>query len=545
MNDLKLRWMQAGTGLVLGLFAACQSASSGALSEASSGGTAPEGETTTDNEETTGSGLGGQGGDGSPREYEPEAGSCGFEQPAFCDTFETGPHKLGVAGELDESRWRSMRGMPSLHPNLSEAFLVGPSYIGDCRADLNHTLVLPAQDAVICDPIPGIETRHLLTASGAQNYGLSTYRIRQPFDFEGRTGSVAFDVDLTAALLGGWPAVVLSADPTPAPSFNFPERGSGPKDGVAFEFYGAYCIDGETMMAQMFTYQGYVETKAEHFDCATPHVTTEPGKLSHVELLISEQHIELWASEPSPDGRTFPGFKRLYQTEHHLSFSRGYVALVVRNHATMKYGYGASWPVRWDNVGFDGPLIRGRREHSAAEPLDAVPFTDGCEVDGQCVWRGIVFAETEDDEGLCTSSCTSDVAGERVGYVLPRQDEAPVVMSFPDVNLKDVSAARLSLAVDYPWFEWNEVFPPPTALKLRYRVNQGPWHERAVSEEEVPAFAGDPDEGPGAGLLNQSIVLDLSELRDGTNQIEMTTDGTWTGEYRAAATAADLIFDLK
>jgi hypothetical protein len=108
-----------------------------------------------------------------------------------------------------------------------------------------------------------------------------------------------------------------------------------------------------------------------------------------------------------------------------------------------------------------------------------------------------------------------------------------------------VGRARLAIAVDYPWFEWGDQFPPPTAFRLRYRVNGNDWHERAVTEVEERAFEGTPDEGPGAGLLNQMIDLDLTELQEGENVIEMTTAGTWTGEYRAAATAADLLFNLE
>ncbi len=37
----------------------------------------------------------------------------------------------------------------------------------------------------------------MLATAAAQNYGLTTYRIRQPFDFAGRTGTIKLDMDLT------------------------------------------------------------------------------------------------------------------------------------------------------------------------------------------------------------------------------------------------------------------------------------------------------------------------------------------------------------
>jgi hypothetical protein len=87
------------------------------------------------------------------------------------------------------------------------------------------------------------------------------------------------------------------------------------------------------------------------------------------------------------------------------------------------------------------------------------------------------------------------------------------------------------------------MFPAPSAMGLRYRLNGGPWHERFVSEVEVNAFAGDFDTGggPGAGLLNQLVEVELSELVDGDNTLELTSLGLWTGSYRAAIAGVDLV----
>jgi hypothetical protein len=390
-----------------------------------------------------------------------------------------------------------------------------------------------------------VATRHLLTASGAQNYGLSTYRIRQPFDFEGRTGTISLDVDASSSMLGAWPAIVLSEELTPAPSFNFPERESGPQNGIAFEFYGGYCEEGDSLMPQLFVFDDYGETSYQDFDCETPHVAARRDSLNHVEIRISDHHVEFWASEPSEDGVEFPTFHHLMQAELELPFTRGYVSLVVRNHATVKYAEGASWAVRWDNVGFDGPIITGRREHSSVETPPPVTISDGCVFDGRCVWRGEAYALRPGDDSVCPETCDHEIEGQMVGQVRPREDEAPVEIRFPDVSLESVARARLAIAVDYPWFEWGDQFPPPTTFRLRYRVNGADWRERGVTEVEARAFEGTPDEGPGAGLLNQLIELELGELQEGDNVVELTTAGTWTGEYRAAATGADLLFELE
>lgn len=47
--------------------------------------------------------------------------------------------------------------------------------------------------------------------------------------------------------------------------------------------------------------------------------------------------------------------------------------------------------------------------------------------------------------------------------------------------------------------------------------------------------------GQGAGFLNQIIDLELGELREGDNRLELQSAGTWTGSYRVAVAALDLL----
>jgi hypothetical protein len=113
-----------------------------------------------------------------------------------------------------------------------------------------------------------------------------------------------------------------------------------------------------------------------------------------------------------------------------------------------------------------------------------------------------------------------------VGYAVPNDAEltAPVPLDFSGVTLADATRARLILAADYPWFEWNGVNYPPTHFVLRVSVNGAAFHERGVTEAESNAFADYFPElggaGASAGLLNQAIDLDLSELHEGDNRIE-------------------------
>ena len=69
---------------------------------------------------------------------------------------------------------------------------------------------------------------------------------------------------------------------------------------------------------------------------------TAPGALNHVEVYVTQTHLEVWTSDTSPDGVTFPNLHLLWAGDVALPFSRGYVSLALRNHATMKYWLGSA-----------------------------------------------------------------------------------------------------------------------------------------------------------------------------------------------------------
>jgi len=487
--------------------------------------------------------------------YTPKPGNCGFDAPAFCETFEAGPASGGRAGELDPARWSVARGQPYASANFDDAIRVGPALIGACRTGLSNTRVLPDADVLVCDPTPAIATRHALATAAEQNYGLATYRIRQPFDFAGRTGTVKLDVDLSNNALGGWPAVVIAQDPSPAPSFDWQERGSGPRNGVTIEFSGGWCNTPQTVEPSVYVFKDYLQTSnVASFDCQTPHATTAPGALNHVEVYLTQTHLEVWASDVSPDGVTFPNLHLLWAGDVALPFSRGHVSLALRNHATLKYWLGSAASVRFDNVGFDGPAVTGWREYSAPDSLTAYQGLPGCKLSGtDCRWEGDVIPASPDDPSRVTcamTTCTYDGQGRNVGYLLPsvtEMDAAPVALHFAGVTKGAAARARLALAVDYPWFEWAMMFPPPTQMVLRHRWNGGAWHDRPVSAVEANAFMDfNPSlggAGASAGLLNQTIDVALGDLRDGDNLLEVLSSGTWTGSYRVMVTGVDLILE--
>jgi hypothetical protein len=552
--------------LVLGALAfACGSKEAPSPAGGGSGGSSGSSGGSAGGSGTAGS-NGGSGGDAGappfehpdpPSDYVPQDGTCGFDEPAFCDTFESGPKDGGRSGELDPAHWSVVRGMPNNTASFDDAFRIGPALIGACRADLKDTTVLPDSDVLVCDPTDTIPTRHALATAAAQNYGLATYRIRQPFDFKGRTGTIKLDMDLTNNGLGGWPALVIAGDPSPTPSFDWQERGSGPKNGVEIEFGTGWCNTPQTLETIVYTFRDYVQTAfVPSFDCDIPHATTAPGSLNHVEVYLTQKHLEVWTSDASEDGVTFPNQHLLWTGDIDLPFTRGYVSLALRNHATIKYWLGSAATVRFDNIGFDGPTIEDYREYSAPDSLTTFTGLHGCTMDGtECQWDGAVIPKFPNDDGRvkCAETPCDLPSGEgrNVGYVIPNigvdDDAPPAKLVFSAVDPGNFKRARLIFGATYPWFEWNGVNHPPEYLALRYRVNGGEWHERNLSDSEANAFTDfSPDLGGagfGAGLLNQAIDLDLAELVAGDNTVELMMANTWVGTYRGAITGADLVFD--
>jgi len=482
----------------------------------------------------------------------PVAAGCGFDRPAFCDTFEAGPAQGGRSGELDPARWSVMRGAPYNSSQLDDAIRVGPALIGACRAGLSNARVLPDSDVVVCDPIPTIASRHVLATAAAQNYGLATYRIRQPFDFAGRTGAIKLDMELSNHNLGGWPALIVAEDPTPAPSFDWEERGSGPRNGFSIEFLSG-CSTPRTVQVIVYAFNDYVQKRhLPPTGCQSPHALTAPGAVNRLEVRLSQRHLEVWVSDASADGTTFSPPKMLFAGDLALPFSRGYVSLALRNHATIKYWLGSAATVRWDNIGFDGPAVTGWREYSVPDSLAPYRGLPGCKPSGgACQWTGDVIPAVPGEAGrtsCAATACTHDGEGRNVGYVVPNVEEPhpPVALRLTGVTKAGATRARLALAGSYPWFEWNGKLPPPTQLNLRHRLNGGPWHDRHITPIEANAFADyfpETGAGKGAGLLNQVITLPLDELREGDNLVELQAAGTWTGAYRLLVTGVDLVLD--
>jgi hypothetical protein len=458
-------------------------------SPVSSGGSAP---------------AGGGNGDGGAPTYPPGPPGCGLESAAFCDTFDAPAGGTTRAGELDPAKWSAARmcniGGPT---NDDEAVAIGLATIGDCRSGM--PISVPTNlDTLVCDGNEQIQSNHLLVAAAAQNYGQNSYRVRQPFDFAGRTGTVVFDADGTNSGLLGWISLEVTEHPTPAPSFTFQENyenGSIPENGIEIQF--AHLCGGENVgVSDIIVYDDFAQTAV--FSAGSTCVPAVKGKLNHFEVRISEQHIEVYATPPSDDGVTFGEAVLIGSADIALPFSRGYVHFTTHNHATLKYSDDTidAWVTRWDNVGFDGPAIVGAfREYEALDSLTT------------------------------TASGKTNVA-----YRVADVSQGPAqTIEMHGVDIEGVASAKLALQNWSLHFAGSE---PPADYALNYRLNGGPWKARTLTASELQMMA----DLPNAGTRSMMLDVDVADLVAGTNELQFTTSNANQG-YPPVVLNIDLILE--
>ena len=460
----------------------------------------------------------------------PSGATCGGDASfAFCETFEQGPASTpGRAGDLDPARWSAARLSPQeiASPGKANPAPAGP--VPACRSSLQATSVYPDHDTLICDPT-GTRSRQLLTAAVMHNYGINSYRIRQPFDFAGRTGLIVFDVDaVMASGLAAWVSVEITEDPVGTVSYSEFERGPLPKNGVEIQLNNDQCLLGgrsAISVGMVNVYRDYQLTNATPVypaswmspDC----VATHQGNLNHFEIQLSQNRIDVYGSDASTDdGKTFPNFHKIASATYDLSFTRGWVHMTAHNHATLKYSYGADWVYRWDNIGFDGPVVANWREYEIPDAMTSSPPDVNT---GYTVGDGTGSAP----KGLSTC-CDSN------GNRTPLSH-----LTFDGVELANAAGATLAFS-GYYLTGWPGETTDLTQLDLQYRWNGGTWRDRFLTAGEAASLSLLYQ----MGNLSQTIDVPLTDLKQGTNTLELLTVNV-PQSYPTVVANVDLVIRTK
>jgi len=472
------------------------------------------------NSETGGTGSGGiaasQGGapisSGGAVTAIPGGPGCGLaDAAAFCDAFDAPSTTHGRAGELDPLKWSGARQSPQAPTGGNLAIGVLTASIPACHAGL-PSKVYPDQDTLICDPTTAIRSSHLLTAVASQNYGQNSYRIRQPFDFGGRTGKIVFDAEAYTVQLLGWISLEVSEDPAPGPSFALGAPGTANDEGSvvprnAFELQFMNNCAGTAdaplvSLRSVLVVKDYVQT-----EILLPQqvcLKTKQGNLNHFEVAVSQNKIEVFGTSFSADGAEWETPVLLQSADVSLPFSRGYVSITAHNHATLKYTGDPkmdAWVARWDNVAFDGPVLSSDREYEIPDSL----------VDSK---------QPFGPEPVKT-----------IGYLVADSAGAPHdTLHIPGVDPSGMSKARLALS------GWYHTSDKSASYGLKYRFNGGTWHDRPLNAGEITALS----DSHCQGAITQMIDVPIKDLVKGANTLEFLASNI-PQDYPPAVSNIDLI----
>src|SRR5215813_918350 len=320
----------------------------------------------------------------SPPASQSSANACGMQlnnsPPIFCEIFsEKNPGIASRTGDLDPNVWGVSRLLaPGLH-NPNGANAAAPTQLVGCDGAI---VVRPPRDVMICNG----QLREAVNDN--TNVTVLAMYPKQPFDFAGRTGTVSFDVSNdTQGGHASWPEFWVTDTPVPAPfsHFNswigFPKNGFGVRFAINSEIgQSGLCPNAKNLNKRRWTVESavvvrdyaYEDTigyahgprsglKVTLLDCVIASPGPD-GPLNHVELRISRNEIEVYASDAGSTALR----KIAIISNANLNLTRGLVWLLHAHYDARKGPCPPSSnanPVchvqhtfTWDNLAFDGPF---------------------------------------------------------------------------------------------------------------------------------------------------------------------------------------------
>lgn len=426
---------------------------------------------------------------------------CGLARPAFCEDFEH-PAPGGRAGDLDEKVWsiarygHQMRQFFVRNPAGTEQPAI-PSVKYPARfCGKEFAGLLPGTDVALCsgvgvDGTPSLQLNEAYDDQG--DFAFNSMRIRQPFDFAGRTGTIMVDVDAKvnphAHGHGWWVELFVTSDAAPMPYHEAPGVLSFPRNGLGFVFMG--CPEHGQVWRNGITRIFVTKDWRILHDLPNSELSasgcfdTADAKLNRLKFTISKNAVEVWAS----DHHTPTELRLIARADElELPFTRGYVHLQhSQYHAYKDGGVTPTQTYRWDNVGFDGPALPMPRAYE-------VPDNTGPDVDG--------------------------VGGRLYGYYL--NDREFVRLPIPGVELAGAKTAA---------FNFNFFIDEGRALEYRFNGKR----KRSFS---VPRHGN-----AGHILRTFSIPVPLEELVEGENMVEVKVSAPQPYPHEAVANM-DLTLEL-
>jgi len=262
---------------------------------------------------------------------------------AFCDKFDA-PTTLarGRAGDLDPIIWGVSRTNTFVNEGQNQFNDWLPATLKGCGPD---QAVLPPNDVRICNGV-----LYDAVSDGEGQPTLAMYP-KQPFDFAGRTGTLAFDVSADSqGTHTAWPEFWITDQPVPAPHATLPAQAPHARNSFGLSI-AHECGGGGIGVDMMAVTRNYIE----EFIPFNQTGCVQKGSLSslnHFEVRVSQQRIEVWASDP---GST--AVRQIAVADNaNLTFTKGLVWIEdVHYNACKSPGTQCDHTLAWDNLGWDGP----------------------------------------------------------------------------------------------------------------------------------------------------------------------------------------------
>ena len=279
--------------------------------------------------------------------------------PAFCDTFDNPTTNVSGnrEGALDATVWGASRWTGNQNFGFS-ANDWASAQLSTCGST---ALVNPPDDIQICNG-------HLVDTvnDGGTVTSLAMYP-KQPFDFAGRTGTIAFDVsDNSQGSHAAWPELWVSDQPVPDP-FTHEGHGGLPQNGFGIRFAGctagAPCagtagVDSAVVVSNHVANDSFFGGNLVVSDTGSVK-ESQPGQMNHYEIRVSQSQIDVYGTD------AFSGPLNLAATplvhlatipNANLNFSAGWCGSRTST-TTRQFNSQRLNSFFWSNVGFDGPVL--------------------------------------------------------------------------------------------------------------------------------------------------------------------------------------------
>jgi hypothetical protein len=423
-------------------------------------------------------GSGGEGGAAPLPHVDP---SCYLDGAAFCDAF-TEPSPGGRAGALDDAKWGFSRMGFGFSNDYTFAFPESP--INECGTW--NTVKPGGPDSTFCAGEDGV-ARWAEGFDDNTSFQYLSARVRQPFDFAGRTGTLQWEADArTSGTHGWWVEVWFTDEPVPGSNFHAPDQLVSSPNAVGVVL-GLNCgVDaadlgtagaGKVGVSEILSVRDYAIEQVyngANFD-NTRCVNSEQGVLNKFQFKLSGNHIEVLGSDAGGDT-----YVSLGEADLDLPFSRASVHFSHVHYNAHKANVTSFQSYQWARIAFDGPQLPVPRAYSVPDSLTMVG--SGIPNDTYHIGYGVA---------------------DGVTYDFNDGPSVPKALVLPGVDKTGATAARLLINT-------SRVAAGDT---LRYRFNGGDWRDYVV-----PAFGGTWER---QGFV---IPVDVADLAQGDNTLELSTN---------------------